>query len=238
MPATKPDLSDKMFGRPLYIHMSALATLEDPKKKAPAAELLDEIVSHEKRFWFKEFRKEPEWDNLKYPDFSRRASRMMAGVTLRGGVWSMEEAKALNERVKGPEEKLFVEFLASLYPEPLRGPEALTRKPRYLVPVEPDLLGEALVAGTLQDANTPQDYLERVFEGADEPALRTGFIILTRLSIRYPEQGAEWVRKFLDRDVIGRATAAFDACLACMFGERSRGYRPCARGSPCGSKSA
>ena len=48
----------------------------------------------------------------------------------------------------------------------------------------------------------------------DESALRTGFIILTRVSIRYPEQGAEWVRKFLDRDVIGRATAAFDACLA------------------------
>jgi tetratricopeptide (TPR) repeat protein/nucleoside phosphorylase len=213
VPAAKPDLSDKMFGRPLYLHMSALATLEDPKKKTPAHQLLDEIVSHEKRFWFKQFRKQA-GDNLQDHDFSRRASRMMAAVTLRGGVWSFEEAAALNQRVKGPTENLFVEFLRSLYPEPLRKSDDLYRKPRYLVPVVPEPLGECLIAGALRDVNTPRDYLERVFEGADEPALRTGFIILTRLSIRYPKQGAEWVRKFLDRDVIGRATAAFDACLA------------------------
>ncbi|MEW6529660.1 MAG: tetratricopeptide repeat protein [Thermodesulfobacteriota bacterium] len=198
-PEDEPDLNNDLFGRPLYLHMAALAAVEELDITANG--LLNDIVAHEKRVWSKQFPHSP--------DFLPRASRMVATVTLRGGVSSVEEAETLNQRIKGPKERSFIQFLRRLYPGSPQSPQA-----RYMAPLEPDLLGEALIEGVLADPNIRQDYLEQVFDGADQSALRTGFTVLSRLSIRRPEEGSEWLRQVLDADVKGRATPAVDACLA------------------------
>ncbi|WP_044240724.1 hypothetical protein [Chondromyces apiculatus] len=57
-----------------------------------------------------------------------------------------------------------------------------------------------------------------MFEGASEHALRAGFSVLGRLSEEHPRaQG--WLAHLLDRDLPGRALAAFEAAKA--IGERT-----------------
>ncbi|MBM4328263.1 MAG: tetratricopeptide repeat protein [Deltaproteobacteria bacterium] len=207
VPANEPDLSSDLFGRPLYLHMAALAEVEE--KRMPANELLTGIVAHEKSFWLTHYPERTAEKDLDSEDFLLRASRMVAAVTLRGGLSTVEEAEDLNARVGVPEEPSFTKFLRRLYPGHSANPQT-----RYLAPLEPDLLGEALVEGVLADANTRQDYLAQVFDGTDQSALRTGLTVLSRLSVRRPEEAAEWLRRVLDADVKGRATPALDACLA------------------------
>src|SRR6185437_7574018 len=61
-------------------------------------------------------------------------------------------------------------------------------------------------------------YLDRVFEGADAQAIRTGFTVLGRLSEDHEEAGG-WIARVLDRDVEGRAMEAFAAAKS--VGERT-----------------
>ncbi len=201
------DLSDDRYGRVLYLHMAALASVDGIDFTAET--LLHDVVVHEKRFWTHRYKEEHAKDVLDAAAFRKGASRTVAGVTLRGGVETKEQADALNGRVDGPGEKHFVRYLHGLYPGHGEGGER-----RYLGGLEPDLLGESLVAGVLSDDETPEDYLERVFEGAAAPTVANGFVVLGRISVRHDVDVEPWMRRLLAADVPGRAEAAFDAAMA------------------------
>lgn len=168
------DLEDERFGRILYLHMSALATVEGLGTKVES--LIDEIAVHERHFWAKRYQEQFGKDDFEAADFDKRCSRLVAAVTLQGGVPSSEAAEALNRRVEGPAPRYqhLIPFLRRLYAG--RGQAA---QDRYLGRLEPDLLGEALVWSVLTDPeNRPQPFLEQVFAGADEAALGNGFVVL------------------------------------------------------------
>ena len=206
-PRDAPRLDREPFGRMLYLHMAALAAVQG----CPLGEekLLEGIVAHETHFWLKRYAEQYEKDNQARADFGERASRVVAAVTLLGGVATKQAADELVERVAGPREEHFVRFLRALYPGRGGRTEA-----RHLAGLEPDLLGETLVQNVLMDPGTPDDYLDRVFEGADGDALRNGFIVLGRVSLRRPDQGRAWLDRVLRVDVPGRAGHAFDAAMA------------------------
>jgi hypothetical protein len=80
--------------------------------------------------------------------------------------------------------------------------------------LEPDLLGESLVASVLKDRNTVADYLDRVFKDAPPPAIRSGFVLLGRLSLRGEPLAGEWLARLLNADVGSRLRPAFDAAIS------------------------
>ena len=210
VPSRVPDLEDPRFGRILYLHMSALAAVEGLGTKVES--LLEEIVVHEKHFWTKHYQEQFGKDGFEAADFDKRCSRLVAAVTLHGGVPSREAAEELNRRIEGPAAryKHLVPFLRSLYPGRGRASHD-----RYLGGLEPDLLGEALVWSVLTDPeNTADTFLERVFAGAPEIALGNGFVVLGRISLQDPTVASPWLAGVLEADIPGRARPAFQAALA------------------------
>ncbi|MCH8044837.1 MAG: tetratricopeptide repeat protein [Planctomycetes bacterium] len=201
------DLTDQRFARMLYLHMAALATVED--LPISAAGLLDETLSHEQRYWSKQFQEKHAASTLDQDAFTAAARRTVAVVTLLGGVPSGESAEALNARVDGPSDPQFCTFLHWLYPDL----EPASDAGGFVRGLEPDLLGEALVGSVLADRSTNRAFLRQVFEEADETSLRNGFVVLTRLAVRGVSDAASWMEQLLDADVVGRARAAFDAAL-------------------------
>jgi len=205
VPKSPVDLSDERFGRPLYLHMAALAAVEGLSPTADS--LLHGIVTHEKRFWVRPFEDGHRRD-FDRAHFMARASRTVAAVTLRGGVSTKAEAEALNHQVKGPSDDEFIRFLHGLYPG--HGEDGQNN---YLAGLEPDLLGEALVAEVLSDSDTSADYLENVFDGTPPPVLRNGFTVLGRISLHHKDQAAKWLAQVLNVDAKGRALPAFEAAM-------------------------
>ena len=202
------DLSDKRFERMLYIHMAALASVE--RCDIHAESLLTEIVHHEKRLWEKRYRAEHAKDDLDAQVFQKEAARMVAAVTLLGGVSSEAEATALNGRVDGPREEKFVLFLHNVYPG---GRGSKTEEP-YIAKLEPDLLGEELVTQVMRAAETSNDFLTNVLEGAAEGALENAFTVLGRIGLRDDESGTKWIRQAFDADTHGRLMPAFRAAMS------------------------
>ena len=72
-----------------------------------------------------------------------------------------------------------------------------SRENSYLGGLEPDLLGEALIAAVLTDANTPAAYLDQVFEDANETAFRNGFLALGRISLHRETEARAWLQRLL-----------------------------------------
>jgi tetratricopeptide (TPR) repeat protein len=141
------------------------------------------------------------------------AERFAAAVTLLGGVSTLEQAEALRERVKGPRHTRFVEGFAGVFP-------GVPPERAAIGPVEPDLLGEALVAGLLARETDPSGYLATVFAGADDAALQHGFTVLGRVAARLPNDGQsieatrQWVRATIGADLEARTAPALRAALA------------------------
>ena len=201
------EIGDKRFGRMLYLHMAALASVEELPVSADA--LLEEIVSHEEHFWRRQFEETYSAKLLDRAEFTASARRAVAAVTLLGGVPTKEAAEELNLRVDGSRQEHFCPFLRWLYP----GEAEIAAQNVYLSGLEPDLLGETLVARVLSDRNTRQDYLDKVFAGAVETALRNGFIVLARIALREGKQAEAWIKLVLDADVGGRGKSAFEAAM-------------------------
>jgi hypothetical protein len=109
---------DQRFGRILYLHMSALATVEGLGTNTES--LVDEIAAHERHFWAKRYQEQFGKDDFEAVDFDKRCSRLVAAVTLLGGVPSREAAEALNRRVEGPAPILFGTGFASRIEEDTR----------------------------------------------------------------------------------------------------------------------
>ncbi|MBM3457942.1 MAG: hypothetical protein FJX77_05355, partial [Armatimonadetes bacterium] len=218
-PERERDLSDPRFGRVLYLHLAALAEVEQgvdlraarpsETESSPAETLLDWVVEHEQRFWLDQFRTGLSTD-LQQEAFQTGAARLVAAVTLRGGVPDRETAQALRIGVEGPDAAEFLPFLGRLYP-------GNNPRDRYLGPLEPDLLGETLVLRVLAHRETPTRYLTRVFQGAPESAVEQGLMVLGRIAAGSPASAAraqDGMREVLQDDLAGRAAAAVSATLA------------------------
>lgn len=201
----RTDLGEARYARPLYIHMAALAAAEGVVIQA--GELLEYVLDHEQRFWTGHFRASAVLDE---DAFKRAARWSVAAVTLRGGAPTREEAEGITEKVGGPRQSQFVDFLRRLYPGSDR-PEATDC---YVSALEPDLIGETVVLRVLKDMDTPRDYLDRVFDGAPRAAMRQGFIVLGRVALGHPEEMQPWLEAALHADILTRARAAMDAAMA------------------------
>ncbi|MEQ9501825.1 MAG: toll/interleukin-1 receptor domain-containing protein [Deltaproteobacteria bacterium] len=189
--AEVPALDDARFERVLYLHMAALAAVRG--WPIDAGELLPDVVTHEIRFWG--------------CDDEAAAARLVAAVTLRGRT-AGRDLKTLDERVEGPGERRFRDVVVDLYGRP---PEA--GGPPEVGGLEPDLLGETIVARTLEERETPEDFLERIFAAADEAALEHAFTVLGRLDLRVREDVTPWLERFLAVDTVARALPAFRAAM-------------------------
>lgn len=206
VPPGPVDLRDDRFGRPLYLQMAALAVVDGLDPAADA--LLDGIVTHEQHFWARRFASENPNDHFTQTEFLEGAARSMAAFTLRGGAATSEQAQAINEHASGARHSQWVRFLESLYP----GRPTEAGAARYLAALEPDLLGEQLVARVLADTHTAASYLLDVFTDNDPEALRQAFVVLGRISLR-DGRALGWMERLLTADVSGRAPAAFLAAM-------------------------
>jgi nucleoside phosphorylase/tetratricopeptide (TPR) repeat protein len=195
-----PSLEHPRYERVLYVHTAALATAQERPVHVDA--LMDDTLDHEEHFWREQLPDRGRIQERKAVDKMRLA---VAALTLKGGARDKAEA----EHIVGDED--MVTLLRDLYPGRVGQ--------RYVGGLEPDLLGEALVWRALsQDAAAAGPYLDRVFEGADSQAVRTGFTVLGRLS-EVHEEAAAWIARVLAPDVAWRALEAFAA--AKTVGERT-----------------
>jgi transcriptional regulator with XRE-family HTH domain/DNA polymerase III delta prime subunit len=209
------DLEGSHFERVLFILMAALATVA--QLPLEAKDLQEGLLRHEERFWLM-------WQESAEPgepsDLSRRVlletcRKAVTALTLVGGAASRQEADQLLLHACGEREKLLLLLLRDLYPG--GGEEAGLR---YVGPLEPDLLGEALVRRTLeQEGNEAQGWLRKVFAVADEQGLCRGFGILGRLATMSDSTDAarkamSWVVALFEGNVTKRAVIAIEAARA------------------------
>ena len=138
LPTIKPDLSVDHFAKPLYLQMAALLALlgEHP---ATAEGLTKALLNHERRYWAKALA------DCQLPEPEKLAQHLLGLVTLAGGFTTAKAAwpywqTASDTLLDGVKFTLLFNALAPLYPH---------RDKQGLQPVQPDLLGEALVAQIL-----------------------------------------------------------------------------------------
>jgi nucleoside phosphorylase/tetratricopeptide (TPR) repeat protein len=187
-----PSLTDSTYKGVLYVHAAALAIVRGPPVHIDA--LMEDTLEHEERFWQKQLHDRGHAGERKALHKMRLA---VAALTLKGGVHNKAQAEALTR------DEDMVVLLRDLYPG--------SPGQRYIGGLEPDLLGEAMVWRTLRkEGEDAGPYLDRVFEGADTQAIRTGFTVLGRLSVDR-EAAAGWIARLLAPDVAGRAMEAFAA---------------------------
>jgi len=171
-------LAAPVFGRVLYIHMAAYATVVG--LNFTAENVLDVIVNYEKHFWTVQFREKISGDQAK-AKFIRETACVLTALTLFGGVDTNKKLTDLIGIVQGPDEKLFPEFLRNFYP-----PAYLGKVVGYL---EPDLLGEYLVLDTLRSLRkqgvpfTDTAFITSTFNITDDSnELQQAFTVLGRIA--------------------------------------------------------
>lgn len=198
-----PDLVDVHFAKILYIHMAALAFLLQDVVSLAADDLLELILSHERNYWHKCGQE---------AGFSERMvdgiAQTMLQFTLAGGVESSKGAKKLIQRTPQPrgwnhqEQQELFKLLRRLYPQEGGGITAL----------EPDLLGEHLVAQGLKGDQEPLEVaLEK--EATDAAAVQA-LTVLNRLAARRADQ-SHWLEQGLTAHLsTARAEQAIQVAVA------------------------
>lgn len=86
-------LTEKRFERVLYLHMAALAAVEDLKFEANS--LIEVVLDHEERFWEARAR----LDDVTRSFQKSMARQVVAAATLRGGLSSISVAEQTAERI-------------------------------------------------------------------------------------------------------------------------------------------
>ncbi|SDP44528.1 Tetratricopeptide repeat-containing protein [Arthrobacter sp. ok909] len=136
-----PDLTAERFGNPLLVTASAYLAVNDQKRTLPDTweGLLEGILTHEASYWA---RVHPTKDS------DGSVTRRVAAMAALAGAESETEGAALLHHVPDLQgEAIGVRmFWARWYGDFYRG-----WGPRFWNPLEPDLLGEHLVATTLKD---------------------------------------------------------------------------------------
>lgn len=170
---TDPSLDHEDFERVLLVHAAALAAVEG--EQVPSNDLLDWLLTREERGIDRVREKQAGLG----PEIQRATYHAAALVTLAQGADSRDEtvailsrASSLNDQPRARQEQI-AEILHVLY-----------RGRRWCDGVEPDLVGEHLVASCLRDA---PELLEAAFgPRVPETQLETGLTVLNRLAQRRP----------------------------------------------------
>ncbi|MBF0380842.1 MAG: tetratricopeptide repeat protein [Magnetococcales bacterium] len=202
-----PDLLDDHFDQLLYIHMTALASLREEKVSLAADDLLDLTLSHERDYWEK-CGKEAGFDVHMIDGISQ----VVLQLTLAGGTDSSKDAKIVIRHTPQSRDwtaqqriELF-NLLRRLYSNDGGGISSL----------EPDLLGEHLVAMELKRDNEPLDIA--LIEASKESEVLHALTVLNRLAARRKDQ-ENWIEYGLERCLISefaivRAEQAIQVALA------------------------
>jgi tetratricopeptide (TPR) repeat protein len=181
-----PDLSRKEFERILYLHMAALAALQGERIES-ADSALEYTLRHERRFWDQQV-SDLGLDGVRTPLIQEALARAVAAVTLVGGARRRQHAETILRRSSGLI-ALDEQYLATLLILLRRLYAGSESEERYLDPLQPDLLGEELVAQTL---SMVADFFPGSLEGLDSEEGYAALTVLTRLAQRRPSF-ADWI---------------------------------------------
>ncbi|MEA2599153.1 MAG: hypothetical protein QOF89_145 [Acidobacteriota bacterium] len=187
------DLQARDFDRALYLHMAALAALEG-KRIETAEDALRETLDHERRFWERQASDQIKDASLE-ADLNEALASSVTALTLVGGAADSHHAQDLLQRVLKPfplaphHPGALLRLLRILY-------GASTEANSRLEPLQPDLLGEELVAATLPG---DVDLLGRVLDNGSPEESSSVLTVLTRLARRRPDE-----EKWLETGLKGR----------------------------------
>ena len=174
IPSGIPDLSGEHFAKPLYLQMAALLALYG-ERPTTALGLTQSLLNHERRYW---------QETLKALDVinpQQHAQDLLALTTLSNGFKTPKQAydyyaKAKPGFITQPVFNPLFNQLEQLYP----GSQGLQS-------IQPDILGEALVAQSLQ-STTGLDLLNVVLgKSAEKTVQHHALTVLARLSLHAPE---------------------------------------------------
>ena len=238
-PQQEIDLADERFARPLYLHMAALAAVENLDTNP--ATLLSVILDHERSFWGRGWKQLGADTGGDYEAiaFTEQFGLLVAALTLRNGAATRDEASGLNQDVGGPDHPRLTHFVESLYAtskdapsetqseanriaagSSLRSPSRdAPRETGYLRGLQPDLLGEALVEQVLASPRTPSRFLEQALQSASDEQIKHALTVLGRIALRSTTSASRWMERVIRADVPGRALPAMLAATA--LAERS-----------------
>jgi tetratricopeptide (TPR) repeat protein len=186
-----PELSADLYSNPLFIHLAALEALRG-QNSIDDKELLGMALGHERSYW----RKLLIAANLPDPLLAT-FEQAVAFLTLCGGKRTAKEAKAILARTPrmidlDPATRIALfDSLRRLYPHPIEG---------GLVGLEPDLLGETLVAEALSKDDELLD--AAMGEEGNHTDIRHALTVLTRLGRRVPNE-QRWLKRALE-DHLGK----------------------------------
>ena len=221
LPEAPVDLSASRFGKPLYLHMAALAAVEGRTTRVDS--LLEATRRRERQFWLRDLRELDEQDDGAVREASPMVDRAVAAVALAGGTRRRGQTVGLLERagVVEPLRAGLLRRLVDLYP----GTGDAEAADGYLSPLEPDLLASAHVAAVLLAEDTPAGWVEGVFAEASPSEVGPALLLLGRLaggvlaevSAVSPARGEAAVQAALTglilADLPGRAPIALDAAV-------------------------
>ncbi|MDO9267631.1 MAG: tetratricopeptide repeat protein [Methylobacter sp.] len=174
VPDVKPDLAGEHFSKPLYLQMAALLALYG-ERPATAEGLTKALLNHERRYWIDALAD----TGLHKPE--NHAQLLLALATLSGGFVTPKQAKTVWDAASGDdlspaEFAALFNALVPLYP----GNQGLQT-------VQPDLLGEALVAQALFQPQG-EKLLDAVLGKSSELSIQHhALTVIARLSVHRPD---------------------------------------------------
>ncbi len=180
-----PTLEGADYDRVLHLHMAALAAIGG-KPVGGADDALTETLEREQGFWFQRIR-ELDLEDSQKELLGKAVPRAVTALTLTGGV---NDAHALPLIAEATQSLALTNLARSALSELLR---SLYGDGREFGGLEPDLLGEELVASCLAEEAGLSD---RVLDVADERGRAEALALLTRLARRRPEEERWLARAF------------------------------------------
>lgn len=195
-----PDLASPQFGRVLYLHMAALASVEG-RSTSPRS-LLSDTLRHERQYWSQDLLVADPASGHAARRFHHDIDRAVMAVALAGGADTDARLDVLLARagVEPGVRDALKERLVDLYPG--TGDADIS-------PLAPDLLAEAHVAEVMLDRATPPELLPALFAADPPEAIRAALTLLGRI-VGDPREVAADEAERLDRCL----RAAIDAMLA------------------------
>jgi len=208
--------SGEAFDRALYVHMQALLAAygerEQDVSRLSSGQVLDRVLGHERRFWTLWF--ESHGRDAVPSMLVEGAEQAAAALVLCGRVPDRGMARALFElavpHLESSERQEVLECFAELYEEG-------THK-TGIVPIEPDLLGETLLAKVIERDAREQGGLERWLDlpfssCAPEGVVTRALTVLTRLASRAETRasGYVWMEQLLrirGRELVARVESS------------------------------
>jgi hypothetical protein len=189
-----PDLSSPRFGRVLYLHMAALAAVEE--RSSTVHTLLADTLRRERQFWSRELPGGDWSSDHMARRLHRDIDRAVAALALAGGADSDERVDVLLAR-SGVDLTLrngLKQRIIDLYP----GTGDDTSPRAHVSPLEPDLLAEAHVATVLLDRANAPDFVPSLFAGDPPGAVLPALELLGRVA-GDPAEVADGETERLDR---------------------------------------